>query len=136
MFIAHWCPHCQAEVPLVQQYLAEGKAPKGVDFYAVSTSVDDSKPNYPPSSWLAKVGWQPKTMLDDANSTAATSYALPGFPYFVLVGADGKVVQRGSGELPIDDFAKAVDQLAPVRRLDDHLGEGRDLTRRSLPSGA
>jgi cytochrome c biogenesis protein CcmG/thiol:disulfide interchange protein DsbE len=112
MFVAHWCPHCQAEVPLIQQAIADGKLPKDVKIYTVSTAVSDQKPNYPPSNWLNKVGWQPQVLLDDAGGTAAQAYALPGFPYFVMANGQGKVVQRGSGEIPIADFEKAVDSLA------------------------
>jgi cytochrome c biogenesis protein CcmG, thiol:disulfide interchange protein DsbE len=112
LFVAHWCPHCQAEVPLIESWISEGKLPKDVKIYTVSTGVSDQKPNYPPSNWLAKVGWQPQVLLDDEAGTAAQAYALPGFPYFVMADGQGKVVQRGSGEIPIGDFDKAVQSLA------------------------
>jgi len=114
LFVAHWCPHCQAEVPRIQTWINEGKLPKGVEVYTVSTAVNQQRPNYPPSQWLAGVGWAPKVLLDDATGTAAQSYALPGFPYFVLVDGQGKVVQRGSGEAAIEDVDKAVQNLAAV----------------------
>lgn len=112
LFVAHWCPHCQVEVPKVQEWIDEGNQPDGVDIYAVSTSVQSNQANYPPSNWLAREGWEPPVLLDDTTGTAATSYALPGFPYFLFVDGDGKVVQRGSGELPVEDFDAAVRQLA------------------------
>lgn len=111
VFLAHWCPHCQAEVPRIQEWIDEGNQPDGVDLYAVSTAVAGDRPNYPPSAWLAREGWEPAVLLDDESGTAATSYALPGFPYFVLVDADGNVVQRGSGEVPIEEFDAAVQRL-------------------------
>lgn len=111
MFVAHWCPHCQAEVPLVQKWIADGKQPKGVDIYVVSTGVSKDKPNYPPSRWLANVGMQPQIMLDDSAGSAFSSYGLTGFPYFVMVDADGNVVQRGSGEVPIEDIDRLVNNL-------------------------
>ncbi len=112
LFVAHWCPHCQKEVPLIQQYIAEGKLPKNVQVRTVSTGVDQSKPNYPPSRWLSREGWQPQVLLDDPSGTAATAFGLPGFPYFVMVDADGRVVQRGSGEVPIDQLDAALQALA------------------------
>ena len=111
LFVAHWCPHCQAEVPLIQSWIDQGKLPKGVEVYTVSTGVSDQRPNYPPSKWLAGVGWAPQVMLDDDTGTAAQAYALPGFPYVVLADGQGKVVQRGSGEIPIDEFDQAVQGL-------------------------
>lgn len=112
VFLAHWCPHCQAEVPLIQEWIDEGNLPDGVEVVAVSTAVSADRPNYPPSRWLASEGWEPTVLLDDESGTAATSFGLTGFPYFVMVDGDGKVVQRGSGEVPIADFDAAVQQLA------------------------
>lgn len=112
LFVAHWCPHCQAEVPRIQEWIDQGKLPEGVDVYTVSTGVSDQKPNYPPSKWLAGENWAPTILLDDDGGTAAQAYALPGFPYFVMADGEGKVVQRGSGEVAIEDFDAAVQALA------------------------
>jgi cytochrome c biogenesis protein CcmG/thiol:disulfide interchange protein DsbE len=112
LFVAHWCPHCQAEVPRIQDWIDQGKLPEGVEVYTVSTGVSDQKPNYPPSKWLAGENWAPTVLLDDDGGTAAQAYALPGFPYFVMADGEGKVVQRGSGEVAIEDFDAAVQSLA------------------------
>lgn len=111
MFIAHWCPHCQAEVPRVQKWIEEGKQPKDVDIYAVSTAVNSDQVNYPPSKWIVRENFTPPVMLDNSDSKAATAYALPGFPYFVALNADGTVSQRGSGEVPIEQFDQMVKSL-------------------------
>ncbi len=111
IFVAHWCPHCQAEVPLIQTWIDEGNQPKNVDFYAVSTSVKRDQPNYPPSKWVIKEGFSPQVMLDNPAGSAAQAYGLPGFPYFVMMDSAGKVVQRASGEVPIDQFGTLVTAL-------------------------
>ncbi len=112
IFVAHWCPHCQAEVPLIQEWIDEGNQPDDVDLYTVSTAVRANQANYPPSDWLAKEGWTPPVLLDDPDQNAASAYGLPGFPYFVMVDADGEVTQRASGEVPMDEFGALVDQLS------------------------
>lgn len=112
VFVAHWCPHCQAEVPRIQEWIDEGNLPKGVEIVAVSTAVDAERPNYPPSKWIASEGWTPQVLLDDAESSAAQAYGLSGFPYFVMVDGEGRVVARGSGEIPMGVFGEAVDALA------------------------
>jgi len=112
IFVAHWCPHCQAEIPLIQQWIDEGNLPDNVDVYAVSTSVKADQANYPPSDWLAKEGWTPPVLLDSPDQTAAIAYGLPGFPYFVMVDANGEVAQRASGEVPIGQFGALVDDLS------------------------
>ncbi len=112
MFVAHWCPHCQREVPLVQKWIEDGNLPKDVEVYAVATGTSEDRPNYPPSKWLASVGWQPPVLLDDAQSTAAQAYGLQSYPYFVMTDGSGKVVTRGTGEVTMDQFGQAVDALS------------------------
>jgi len=112
LFVAHWCPHCQVEVPLVQKWIDDGNLPKDVDVYGVSTAVTEERPNFPPSAWLASEKFTPKVLVDDANGTAAAAWALPGFPYFVMVDKDGKVVRRASGEVPIEEFSALVKSLS------------------------
>ncbi|MDQ1489233.1 MAG: hypothetical protein QOJ23_1747 [Actinomycetota bacterium] len=105
LFVAHWCPHCQREVPLLTDYLKSHPLPKGVDIYAVATATSPQRPNYPPSAWLAKVGWKAPTMADSDDAKAANAFGLNAFPYFVAVDGSGKVVARTTGEITTDDFA-------------------------------
>jgi thiol-disulfide isomerase/thioredoxin len=100
-FIAHWCPHCQAEVPVITAWLASGVRPSNVDLYAVSTAVSSDQPNYPPSAWLTREKWPIVTLADDSASSAANAFGLTGFPFFVVVHADGTVAVRASGELSV-----------------------------------
>lgn len=110
-FLAHWCPHCQAEVPRIVALAQQGELPEGVLITAVSTGVDPAAPNYPPSAWLDAEGWPFPVMADDENGTAATAYGLQGFPFLVLVDADGNVMARSSGELGDDGIVAALNSL-------------------------
>ncbi len=112
IFAAHWCPHCQKEIPEIQGWLDDGNLPEGVQVNLVSTGVKADQNNYPPSDWLSTVGWSETVMLDNPDQDASTAWGLTGFPYMVFVDADGKVVQRASGELPIDQFGTFADNLA------------------------
>ncbi|HET7483663.1 MAG TPA: TlpA disulfide reductase family protein [Actinomycetota bacterium] len=111
MFLAHWCPHCQAEVPVVQSWLAQNGAPAGVDLYSVSTGVDPSLPNYPPSQWLAREGWSVPVIADNAGDGTADAFGVNGFPFFVFVNSDGTVAARASGEIPIDQLTSSIRAL-------------------------
>jgi thiol-disulfide isomerase/thioredoxin len=111
VFLAHWCPVCQEEVPLIQDWIDQGGLPEDVQVTAVATAVTSEKPNYPPSKWIEREGWTPSVLLDDSSSSAAAAYGLPGFPYFVLTDAEGRVVQRGSGKIPIEQLETAVNAL-------------------------
>ena len=99
IFLAHWCPHCQREVPVLTQWEAAGGVPEGVDVIGVSTATDKALPNYPPSQWLADENFPFPVMADSDGSDAANAYGVSGYPYFVLLDADGSVVVRASGEI-------------------------------------
>ena len=111
LFVAHWCPHCQREVPLVQQWVDDGGLPSNVKLLTVSTAIDPQRPNYPPDAWLEREGWT-SPVLVDADNTAAKATGLPAYPYFIAVDADGKVVQRASGELTTDQLDAIAGELA------------------------
>jgi thiol-disulfide isomerase/thioredoxin len=104
LFVAHWCPHCQREVPLLTDFLKSHSLPSGVDLYTVSTGVSAKSPNYPPSAWLDRVGWKAPTLADSDKQAAADAFGLSAFPYFVAVDGSGKVVARTSGEITTDQF--------------------------------
>jgi thiol-disulfide isomerase/thioredoxin len=98
VFLAHWCPHCQAEVPRIVSMQEQGKLPAGVDIYAVSSGVNPSYPNYPPSTWLQRERWSNPVIADDEQGTATHAFGLTGYPMIVFVDAKGVVVARVSGE--------------------------------------
>jgi cytochrome c biogenesis protein CcmG/thiol:disulfide interchange protein DsbE len=98
VFLAHWCPHCQREVPVVQAWIDANGMPAGVELISVVTAIDPNRPNYPPDAWLARERWQVPVIVD-ADNQIATVYGLTAFPYWVAVGVDGTVAQRLTGEL-------------------------------------
>ena len=112
-FVAHWCPHCQAEVPLIQQLIDEGKKPADIDLYAVSTSVKPEAGNYPPQAWLkSKVKLDATLAADDEANTALITYGGGGFPFAVYLDPENKVLFRTSGELGKDGIETAWQQVA------------------------
>jgi cytochrome c biogenesis protein CcmG, thiol:disulfide interchange protein DsbE len=113
IFLAHWCPHCQAEVPRVQDWLDSGGLPSGVKIVSVATSSSQTRPNYPASKWLEREHWTPPVLVDDAKSTALQAFGMDSFPAFVFVDGSGKVVARTTGELAIDQLEAMTKQLAP-----------------------
>lgn len=99
-FLAHWCPHCQAEVPRIVDLIDSGAQPADLDIYAVSTSVDPSRGGaYPPAAWFDREGFNVPVIRDSADNDAFNFFGGGGFPYAVYVDADNNVVARSSGEL-------------------------------------
>lgn len=106
VFLAHWCPHCQVEVPLLVEWEKSGDMPLGVDVIGIATATDPASPNYPPSAWLDRenfpVLWP--VMADSKEKTGGNAFGVSGYPFFVLLDASGKVVARTSGEVPMSDL--------------------------------
>lgn len=113
IFLAHWCPHCQAEVPLVQTWVSAGGVPEGIDLVSVATGIDPTRPNYPPDAWFQREGWTVPVIVDPSN-TVAQAYGLSFYPYWVFVDADGKVEARAAGEMSIPDLQA---MMARINRL-------------------
>ena len=111
LFVAHWCPHCRKEVPLLANVLRETPLPQNVEMITISTGVNANAPNYPPSQWLAGVEWPTPVLADDDANQAASAYGLTAYPYFVFVDAQNHVVARGSGEMSLADFEAHVAAL-------------------------
>jgi cytochrome c biogenesis protein CcmG/thiol:disulfide interchange protein DsbE len=114
VFLAHWCPHCNAEVPRLLNWKHSGAVPAGLNVVGVATAVSKSSVNYPPSTWFSNKGWEWPVMVDTSQGDGAAgkvaqAFGATGWPYLVLVGKDGKVKMRTSGEVAIADLQKMVD---------------------------
>jgi thiol-disulfide isomerase/thioredoxin len=111
MFLAHWCPHCQREVPELAAWLRHDGQQRTVEFYSVATATTRDRPNYPPSEWLRGEAWPLPVLADDADNDAARAVGLSAFPFFVFVNARNEVVARHAGELTVAEFEKMVNSL-------------------------
>ena len=113
-FFAHWCPHCQRELPRIADWLAANELPAGVEVIAVSTAVDSGRGNYPPSAWFEEEQWPAVAVRDSESNEIGEAYGLRGFPYMVAVAADGRVVARVSGELTDELWEFLLRTIAPA----------------------
>ena len=107
VFLAHWCPHCNAEIPVINELRDAGRVPAGVNVVAVSTAVSPGQPNFPPSKWLDDKDWTYPAMADGVdmvNETfiASNAFGVTGFPFITLIDANGSggrpLVGRAPGE--------------------------------------
>ena len=111
LFLAHWCPHCQREVPVVQRFIDSNGVPPGIDVIAVATSIDRGRDNYPPQEWLQREGWS-ETQIYDLDREIGEAYGLNAFPYWVFLDKDLNVLARRTGNLPEDMVGALLIQLA------------------------
>ncbi|MEY2974794.1 MAG: hypothetical protein RIR49_1214 [Actinomycetota bacterium] len=101
VFLAHWCPACQAEVPKLVDWAESLGVPFGLDVYGVATATSADSPNYPPSVWLAREDFPFPVIADDEAYTARDAFGITGYPGIVMLGPDGTVqwrLQGGPGE--------------------------------------
>lgn len=111
-FFAHWCPHCQDELPEITEWLASTTLPPNTEFVAVSTAVDEGNGNYPPSAWFNDVGFSSPVLVDDASATLLNGMGFSGFPAFVAIDASGVVVERAGGNIGTEGLAALFDNFA------------------------
>lgn len=103
LFLAHWCPHCQIEITTAHDWIEDGNLSEDVDLSAVATAIDPTRANHPPSAWFEDEDWS-QPSIADADTAVGQAYGLSQFPYWVIVDADGKVVDRRAGEQTEPDF--------------------------------
>jgi thiol-disulfide isomerase/thioredoxin len=112
MFVAHWCSHCQVEVPAVQAWVDETGGVEGVEVVAVSTAVVPERPNYPPSAWFAAEAWSSPVLADDMEASSFIAYGGRAIPFWVFVDGGGKVFHRIEGGVDLVTLESVMNDLA------------------------
>lgn len=109
VYLAHWCSHCNAEIPELLAWKASGAVPDDLQVIGITTAVDPSQPNYPPSSWMADKQWSWPVLADSETQDASVAMGLTSFPFTVILDTDGTVLTRWAGEKGADGIQQAVD---------------------------
>jgi cytochrome c biogenesis protein CcmG/thiol:disulfide interchange protein DsbE len=110
---AHWCPHCQAELPIVKAWYEENAAANpDMDIVSIATAIDDSGPN-PLLPYLADEEFPFPVIIDDSGGLSAR-FGVNAFPFWVFTAPDGTVLGRTVGELPEDQLTAIFEQLEAI----------------------
>jgi len=121
---ASWCPHCQAEVPILNKVAQSYKGRAKVVSVAGSPyGIDQSTPE----SQADVIAFTTKyhatyPIAFDPNLDVAKKYLQGGFPTVVLIGAHGDVQAIRDGEIPAAEITKALDLSIAGKHPDAHLG--------------
>jgi thiol-disulfide isomerase/thioredoxin len=113
VFLAHWCPVCDRELPTLRSIVSADGVPDGVELVLVTTGLDPGRPNWPPKRWLDDAGLADVTTVrDDIGDPMMRSFGLRAYPAWAVIDADGTVVARRQGLLPAVGVAQLLDLAA------------------------
>jgi len=113
VFLAHWCPVCDQELPTLRDVVSAGGVPDSVDLVFVTTGLDPGRPNWPPRRWLADAGLADVTTVrDDLGDPLMRAYGLRAYPAWAVIDAEGTLVARRQGLLPAVGVAQLLDLAA------------------------
>ena len=115
VFLAHWCPHCNYEIPVLNEWKEKGLMPPNIRVVGVTTGSREDQANWPQSKLLVAKKWAFDQFADSEKQEAAAAYGVGGYPFLVFIDAAGNVSSRGSGEIPIEDITSAANAAAGVK---------------------
>jgi peroxiredoxin len=112
-FLATWCPHCQAETPVLNR-IHERYAGRGVKVIGVSASPVGQDQRTPGSiddlrSFASRYGAR-YPLLFDRGLVGAQRYGVRAFPTIYVVDRSGAIIFAQSGEVPEATLAQAIDR--------------------------
>ncbi len=107
---AHWCPHCQRELPPLSEWYAENADQyPNVELISVTSSIDPARGN-PLEPYLDELQL-PFPVIVDPDLTLAEQFGLSAYPFWVFTAGDGSTLLRVAGFLEIDQVADIFGQL-------------------------
>jgi hypothetical protein len=112
--VAHWSPESQQELQRLTKWFESGAIPDDLDVRILSTSVKEAEDNYPPSAWFTRTNTPFLVLVDDKDSSGLKALGGLGLPNMHLIGSDGKVIARTSGEMEPAALEAFANTAAPV----------------------
>ena len=98
---AHWCPHCQTELPEVSEWYEEHAADyPDIELVTISTAIDPGRAN-PLEPYLEDSQFPFPVLVDDDTSIAGQLGA-SAFPFWMVTDGEGTVLVRIPGAIGID----------------------------------
>lgn len=105
---APWCPHCQAELPVLSATVENHPS---VHLVSVATSIGQH-PGPSPDEYLADHGLTFPVAVDDETGTLAQALGVQAFPTIYLVGSDGTVSYAAEGEVSAETLQRELSDLS------------------------
>jgi thiol-disulfide isomerase/thioredoxin len=110
MVWAHWCPYCQAELPLLEEWYPDNAARfPDVEFVTVTTAIDETRGN-PLEPYLDSEQF-PFPVIVDNTGEIAGKFGTTAFPFWVVTDGTGTVLLRVAGAMDITNVDQIFSQL-------------------------
>jgi cytochrome c biogenesis protein CcmG/thiol:disulfide interchange protein DsbE len=110
VFLAHWCPVCDQELPTLREVVTADLVPDDVQMVLITTGLDPGRPNWPPRTWLRDAGLgDVLTVRDDVGDPLMRAFGLRAYPAWAVIDADGTLVARRQGLLRAPEVAALLD---------------------------
>jgi thiol-disulfide isomerase/thioredoxin len=107
---AHWCPHCQDELPEVSAWYRENAENyPNVELVTVTTAIDPSRGN-PLAPYLDESQF-PFPVIVDEELTIASQLGSSAFPFWMVTDGSGTVLVRIPGAVGIGTVEQIFSQL-------------------------
>lgn len=96
LMVASWCPACHMQIPEFVTWQQQG-GDEDVEVVVVVTLLEPDRPGWPADEWALNEGIPADLLMDDRYGSVANAYGLRAVPYWVVIDADGRLVQRQAG---------------------------------------
>ena len=94
-FSAHWCPPCRGFTPKLAEWYTNAYKAKGLEIVFVSSDRDQAGFD----SYFEDMPWTALPFSDrDRKNTLSKKFKVQGIPTFVIIGADGSVINTEGRE--------------------------------------
>jgi thiol-disulfide isomerase/thioredoxin len=105
---APWCPHCQKELPVLADVMAQTP---NVRFVSLVTSIG-LHPGPTAEGFMHDHGLSFPVAVDDSKDTIGRALGIESFPTLYFVARDGTVHRAEVGEMSEQDLRVALQQVA------------------------
>ena len=104
---APWCPHCQAELPVLSSVVA---GHPDVSLVTITTAIgQESGPS--PEEYMKDHNLTFPVAVDDAGGRLAKAFGVQAFPTVYFVNSDGTVSSQQTGELSEAELQQMIGAL-------------------------
>jgi thiol-disulfide isomerase/thioredoxin len=104
---APWCPHCQTELPVIDQVMEDYP---DVGLVTIVTAID-AQPGPAPDQYMTDEGLSFAAAVDDGEGTLASAFGIQVFPTLYFVNSDGTVAVQLDGEVDEATLRSTIESL-------------------------